>query len=462
MKKNNLKIEIWKYLALFSLFILAFLWIFQVLFLNTYYEWVKTKELKQVARILTNKKNSVNINQIIDNLSYDKSICIDITDENGDSLYSSSIVSRGCFVGNNYNHNYKSDFILSGKKRQTYELMNPRFNNKTLSYAIKLGSYRYAFINTSLDPMDSTTKILANQLIYVSIIVLGLSFVSAYFISKKLSKPIVTINQVAKRLAKGDYNTSFEAEENIEEIHELMTTLDYTRKELQKTENLRRDLMANVSHDLKTPLTMIKAYAEMNKDLHPSKKKMEENMDIIIEEVDRLTLLVNDILELSKMQAKVEELQIESFDLTELIHIIFKKFEILKETENYQFIFEEKEKIMIRADRQKMEQVIYNLVSNAINYTGEDKKVTITLEQEKNQVMVKIIDTGNGINSKDLPYIWDKYYKNSKKHKRDLVGTGLGLSIVKSILQQHHFAYGVKSTKKKGTTFYFIVPLEEL
>lgn len=461
MKKNSLKIEIWKYLALFSLLILAFLWIFQVLFLNTYYEWVKTKEMKQVAYTLKRKKSAANLEQIIDNISYEKSICIEITNKHLDYLLGSSIISRGCLMKNKYNQAYKTDFILSGKKRQTYELTNPRFQNKTLSYAIKLDDDNYAFINTSLDPMDSTANILKNQLIYVTIIVLILSFFSAYFISKHISNPIVKINKTAKRLAEGKYDITFHVEEDIEEINELVNTLNYTKEELSKTESLRRDLMANVSHDLKTPLTMIKAYAEMTRDLNPNKNKKDENMDIIVEEVDRLTKLVNDILVLSKIQAEVETLKKEKFDLTELIQSIIKRYDILVEKEGYKFNFDYDKKAIINADKKKIEQVIYNLINNAINYTGEDKRITISLESTEENVLVKIIDTGKGIAPKDIPYIWDKYYKDSKKHKRETIGTGLGLSIVKNILKLHHFEYGVKSTKKKGTTFYFIVPCKD-
>jgi len=309
--------------------------------------------------------------------------------------------------------------------------------------------------------MDSTANILKNQLIYVTIIVLILSFLSAYFISKHISNPIVKINKTAKCLAEGKYDITFQVEEDIEEINELVSTLNYTKEELSKTEDLRRDLLANVSHDLKTPLTMIKAYAEMTRDLNPKKIKKDENMDIIVEEVDRLTKLVNDILVLSKMQAEVEKLKKEKFDLTELIENIIKRYDIFVEKEGYQFIFDYDKKVVINADKQKIEQVIYNLINNAINYTGEDKTITITLEQINTSILVKVIDTGRGIAPKDIPYIWDKYYKDSKNHKRETVGTGLGLSIVKNILKLHHFEYGVKSTKKKGTTFYFIVPYED-
>jgi len=360
------------------------------------------------------------------------------------------------------NYTYKEDFILSNQQTTIYELENPRFKNETLIYAIRLDNNMYAFINTSIDPMDSTTQILKNQLIYVTIGVLLLSFIIAYFISKHISKPIVKINESAKKMANGKYNINFNIEENIEEINELAQTLNFTKNELAKTDELRRDLMANVSHDLKTPLTMIKAYAEMARDLNQDKKiKREENLNIIIEETDRLTILVNDILTLSKMQSKIEKLQKEEFDLITLINTIIKRYTIFKETENYTFKFIHKDKtLLIKADKKKIEQVIYNLINNAINYTGEDNLVTIKVNTTKN-ILIEISDTGKGIKKEEIKYIWDKYYKDQKKHKRNIVGTGLGLSIVKKILEEHHYKYGVKSTINKGSTFFFEIPKEK-
>ena len=314
----------------------------------------------------------------------------------------------------------------------------------------------YAFVNTSIEPIDSTVTILKNQLIYVTLIVLILSFIVAYYISKHISKPIVKINSAAKSLAKGEYNVVFDSETNIDELKELSSTLDYMRDELCRTDELRRDLMANVSHDLKTPLTMIKAYAEMTRDLHiNNKKKQKEDMNIIIEEADRLAVLVNDILTLSKMQSELDSLELTEFDLTKLIKDILKRYKIYKETLDYNFIYDENEKLMIKADQKKIEQVIYNLINNAINYTGDDNKVIIKTIKKEDTIRVEITDTGKGIKKEDIPYIWDKYYKNEKKHKRNVVGTGLGLSIVKSILELHKYEYGVISKKNIGTTFYF-------
>lgn len=457
MKKNNLNFIIWKYLILFSIFILAFLWMFQVLFLNKYYRWEKKKDIKEVANKIAKSKTITRLKYVINNAAYNKNICVEITDDKT-TLYSSKYISSGCLTGDEQ-ISYKTDFINSNNKATTYEIINPNYKNKTLIYALKLYNSNdnlYAFVNTSIDPIDSTAMILKNQLIYVSLLVLILSFVVAYFISKYISNPIVKINKAAKQLAKKEYNISFNAENNIAEINELATTLNYAKDELQKTDELRRDLMANVSHDLKTPLTMIRAYAEMSRDLNGhNKQSRQKNMNVIIEEVDRLTILVNDILTLSKVQSNIKDLNYTEFDLTKLINNIIGRYDILKEKEDYKFIFKYKSPIIIKADKTKIEQVIYNLINNAINYTGNDKKVTIKIINNKDIVRVEIIDTGKGIDDKDILYIWDKYYKSSKKHKRNLIGTGLGLSIVKHILELHNYNYGVNSIKNKGTTFYF-------
>lgn len=457
MKKNNsLNKEIWKYFLIFSIIILGFLWIFQVLFLDQYYRYVKINDIKSVAKLIRLRQASKNFESIVNKAAYENEVCVEVIDSNYATLYSSSIYGRGCFTNKDISMNYKYNFIASGDSHKTYELINPAYNNDTLVYAVKLNNNRYAFVNTSLDPVDSTVDIIQEQLIIVLVIVLIVSFIIAYFMSNFISSPIVKISNAAKRLAKRDFSVKFEADSDILEINELAETLNYAREELSKTDELRRDLMANVSHDLKTPLTMIKAYAEMSTDLHANNKaKRKEDMNIIVEEVDRLTGLVNDILTLSKMQSNIEGLEVEEFDLVTLINDILSRYKVLKETEDYTFKFEHKlKKVIIKADKKKLEQVIYNLVNNAINYTGDDKKVLIRLSEDDGY-LVEIIDTGKGIKDEDLPYIWEKYYKNKKKHRRNLVGTGLGLSIVKNILELHGYPHGVKSKIGQGTNFYF-------
>ena len=424
LKKNSIKKEVLKFFCIFSLFIIAILWLFQFFFFNSFYRNQKINDIQVVANKIKKEQNNKNLFNKINNLAFDRSVCIEVVDQNYDLLYSSTYFGKGCISSIEKTSHFKFDFITSNKQERTYEIKNQAIKNETIIQALKLENNRFVFINTSLEPVESIIFLIRKQLIVLSIIILILSYTLSYFISNHIAKPIKEINDEAKKL--------------------------------YKTEELRRDLMANVSHDLKTPLTMIKAYAEMAKDLHKNKEeKQNEDLDIIISETDRLTTLVNDILELSKMESIIEELNIEEFDIIELIKHIIENYKVLQETEKYSFKFIHKDKkILIKADKKKLEQVIYNLINNAINYTGEDNLVTIKITNTET-IKIEIIDTGKGIKEEDIPYIWDKYYKNKKKHKRNLIGTGLGLNIVKKILEQHNYKYGVKSKENIGTTFYF-------
>lgn len=457
MKTVSLKHKIWLYLTLFSTAILLFLWFFQVIFINKYYEWTKIRNIKKIANQLLTSKTFSTINETLDKISYLENIVIEITTDKT-TIYTSG-------GGNYFSVNeIKYNFIKSNEQNQTYRFQNNFSNEKSLTQAVKLDTNLYAFITTSLEPLDSTVKILQEQLIIVSIIVLLLSFIIAFFISKYLSSQIVKISKAAEKIAKGKMNTTFESGSDIKELVELTNSLNEMKSELAKTENLQKDLIANISHDLKTPLTMIRAYAELIRDINYNKKeKRNENLNVIIEEVDRLTILVNDILSLSKLQANIDTLTLEEIDLVELINKIIKRFDIFIKKDHYQLVFNH-EKIKhakIKADIVKLEQVIYNLLINAINYTGNDKKVTIFLTIENNYYHLKIQDSGKGISKKEINHIWEKYYTNKKNHKRNTYGTGLGLSIVKNILTLHHFSYGVISEKKKGTTFYIKIPKDK-
>ena len=296
---------------------------------------------------------------------------------------------------------------------------------------------------------------LKNQFKFIALVMLIISSVISYFISRRISTPIVKMSKKAIKLSNKNYDVIFDDNTDILEIDELGSTLNKASDELAKTDELRRELMANVSHDLKTPLTLIRAYAEAARDLDYNKKdKREKDLNVIVEETERLTLLVNDILELSKYESNIMELKYEEINLKKLIDSIINKFEILKD-DGFVFKVNCRKDITINSDYSKLERVIYNLVNNAINYTGDDKLVTINVSELGDVIRVEIIDTGDGIDPEDLEIIWDKYRQVDKQHKRNKYGTGLGLSIVKSILTSLDYNYGVDSSKGEGTTFYF-------
>jgi signal transduction histidine kinase len=454
-QRKSLNIKTLIYLILFSLGIIFFLWVFQVVFLQVSYEKYQIKEMKNIVSEI----EATSLNELDDtllDLAYQNSVCIEYETVYG-NVIKYNTMQTGCGLDKNINNinTIKNNLKNQSSNKSGVKLTNPVSHTKAYLYGLKIDN-GYIFIYSTLEDVDSTSIILKSQLIYIMIIVLLLACFVAYFLSKKITKPIEGITKKASEMGKGNYDVVFR-ENGTLEIDELARTLNKTCKDMARIEELRRDLLANVSHDLKTPLTMIKAYAEMVRDIsYNNPEKREKDLNIIIDEADRLTILVNDLLELSKMQAaNSNQLNIEEYDLVKEIKNILTKYDIIKETENYNFVLEVPDEAIVKAEKNKMNQVIYNLINNAINYTGKDKKVTIKVTENKNTYLVEIIDTGKGIKNDDLPYIWDKYYKNDKNHQRNVVGTGIGLSIVRNILEQHKFKYGVNSKKNKGTTFYF-------
>ncbi len=453
-KKQSFHHKTLVYFVTFSVTVLLLLWLFQVFYLKYAYQNYQVQNLKQLA-VLIQKTSDENLNATLEKVAYKNELCIEYYDGKNDIQYNTLRV--GCALGKNNPTilNIEKQFIDANESMTSYNLLNDEYETRAYLYGIKLNT-GYVFLYNTLEDLSVSNRIIRNQLIYLTIIAIIFACFIAYFLSQKLTGPILDITRRAKKLGSGESITF--PKYDILEVDELARVLEESGRDIEKNDELRRDLMANVSHDLKTPLTMIKAYAEMVRDMsYQNDEKRNMHCNIIMDEVDRLNLLVNDILALSKFEANADEIKWESFDLVKEIETIVNRYQIIKETEDYHIVLKAPAKAMVKADKQKLNQVIYNLINNAINYTGKDKTVTIHVQKEKEGFLVEIIDTGKGIKEEEIPFIWNKYYKNEKNHQRNVVSTGLGLSIVKKILENHGFKYGVKSMKDKGTTFYFYI-----
>ena len=188
-------------------------------------------------------------------------------------------------------------------------------------------------------------------------------------------------------------------------------------------------------------------------------EKRDKHLQVIIDESDRLTGLVNDILSTSKITSGLEQPNKKVFNLTEMLYSVINKFDYLQETLGYSIMVDVEPNLYTIADEGQIYQVIYNLVSNAINYTGADKTIYISLkfEPEEGRIKFAVRDTGKGISDEEIAHIWDRYYRSKDSHTRPVKGTGLGLNIVKVILQKHSFNFGV-NTSPDGSTFYVDFP----
>ncbi len=338
-------------------------------------------------------------------------------------------------------------------------------NDDGYAYGTKIlleGQECYLYLYDSMEIMEEVQHQVGLQTVFVGVFVLILSFAVSLAISGWIVKPISEMTEKAKRFAEGDFNIDFSGSDYGSEMVELAHALNFARDEISKADRMQKDLIANVSHDFKTPLTMIKAYSSMIIEIsgnNPEKRK--KHAQVIIDEADRLTSLVEDVLDLSKISAGINAIELDTFDLSAYLSEILERFSYLKDTDGYAFEREIAGGVTVRADKKKIGQAIYNLIGNAVNYTGDDKKVSVRLKKLDGVAEFTVTDTGAGISEEERANIWERYYRSSETHKRPVKGTGLGLSIVKTVLEKHGFLFGARSGDfGVGTTFYILFPLE--
>lgn len=460
----------WTSFMLFATIILVLLWLFQYVLLEAYYETMKCRDLDRAADKIKDSLNSDDYKSVVRDLALKNSLTIVVTD------WSCNVV---CYENTLGSYSIFENDILSNFNRYLYSLRNRLNDSGKNSISIKpnvsgnddiqriihvtsekndSGKLYYIFIESSVEPIDATARIIKEQLTFITIILFELALIITVFLSNRITRPLTKLTESAEKFAKGDYDVRFDGN-GYAEVKQLSDVLNTAGEEISKVASLRHDLIANVSHDLRTPLTIIKSYAEMIRDLSgDNPEKREEHLGVIIDEADRLSGLVNNILELSKLENSERTLVPEKFSLHEKMEQVLSRYTLLNENDGYNITFEKQEDVTCYCDIASIEQVLYNLINNAVNYSGEDKTVIIKQINKGDCVRIEIIDHGEGIDEKLLPQIFDRYYR-APKAKRDVIGTGLGLSIVKTILHQHGFPFGVSSVVGKGSVFWFEMAL---
>lgn len=468
----TLRSTIWLYFSVFTAVILILIWVFQVVTFDKFYEYSKRRKIMRTAlkiSILFDADNPKASQNQVEKLAYNNGVAIAITDWNGNIVISADYLGGQSMILGEDNYllfDYRNR-LFKNSNSQIYEVFqNKEFGTTELLYGCVLSrrtataSGYLIFIDASLAPTGSTVEIIKEQFVFITLITFFIALFITMLLSARLSGPFTHITASAHRLASGEYSTRFESGSYLE-IDQLADTLNYAATEISKVENLRNELIANVSHDLRTPLTMIKAYAEMIRDLSGGNpEKRVEHLEVIISETDRLSELVSSLMELSKLQSGNMVLQREWFSCAQFLKNILSKYNLLSEQKGFEFILETDEDVAIYADISKLEQVMYNFINNAVNYSGASKKIIVRQRNLPSAVRIEIRDFGVGIEKEKLPLIFDRYYRDERT-KRDVVGTGLGLSIVKSILELHNFRFGVSSEVGKGSTFWFEIRREQ-
>ena len=351
----------------------ALLWLFQIVLLEPFYRTVKTAEVKAAAEVVQRHLDSEDLDEQVEQLCLNTGISIVVTDEMGQMISGWKASRKECYLDNLSQSRLRladlfDDVNLNGGRR--LEVVRSPFvnqdgtRNQVVLYVTicrtPAGLNRMVVLESEITPVDSIRETLLVQVTTLTAVTAALGVALALFIARRISRPLTAMNEGAKVLGRGDYAIRFE-ERGAREVRELAGTLNYAAQELSKVEGLRRDLLANVSHDLRTPLTMIKGYGEVMRDL-PG-ENTPENVQVIIDEAERLTSLVNDLLDLSKLEAGVLPLEKTRFNLTESIRSMLHRYDKLAD---YHFPFLYREEVWVDADELKISQVVYNLVNNAI------------------------------------------------------------------------------------------------
>ncbi|HDR7313879.1 TPA: HAMP domain-containing protein, partial [Bacillus cytotoxicus] len=330
----------------------------------------------------------------------------------------------------------------------------------------------FVFAMTSLQPVNEAMLVLKDYYVYALIIVFFVIILLSFYYSKIIVKPLIKMNRVTKKMANFDFTEKLpiSADDEIGSLSSSINTLSVNLKDRidrlniantklqqdiereRQLERTRKEFISGVSHELKTPLSVIRSFAEGIKD--GVSKDTTYYTDVILEETENMNRLIVEMLELAKLESGTYKLEMTTFSIGDLIQQVYTKLLFSMEEKHLQVEMDIDCSIYVKANRNRIEQVVVNLLSNAIRYTPDTKHICIRVIDGEEKVKVEIENNGNPIPDESLQKIWDRFYRLDASRSRHTGGTGLGLSIVKNILELHHANYGVYNIDN-GVVFYF-------
>ena len=355
------------------------------------------------------------------------------------------------------------------EKAENYVIQRKTDNRLDSEYLVLYGTLQNGnliLMRTALESIRESAKISNQFLVYVGLLGIILGAIAAVLISRGISTPILELTDISKRMTELDFEAKFsprrkhqnEIDELGEHFNRLSNTLETTISELKSANNelkqdiqkkteideMRKDFLSNVSHELKTPLALIQGYAEGLKEcINDDAESRDFYCEVIMDEADKMNQMVKKLLTLNQLEFGNEIVKMERFDVTELINGVVNSSGILLCQNDIQVEFDGTEPLYVWADEFKLEEVITNYLSNAIHHADFEKKISIWYTQKEDCVRISVFNTGKPIPEEDLDNIWIKFYKVDKARTREYGGSGIGLSIVKAIMESFHRECGV-------------------
>ncbi len=365
--------------------------------------------------------------------------------------------STGAF-GGEFGYNVDTALVIQMRQKlfeegTLYQVVRAGSSQQMLVGRLSADGRYGVIVSTSLAQISTAAEVMRSILAPLALVLLVLDLIFAMLFSRWFTRPIERLSAGARQIASGNYDVQI-ALKHRDEIGQLADDFNHMAAEVKRSAQLEKDILANVSHDLRTPLTLIKGYAETVRDITGGDEpKRTEQCNIIVDETDRLSALVNSVMELSKVQNGAEKPNPIDFDMSGLCFEVAGRYDALCDQNHWTLRLEADCQAPVRADPAMMERVLHNLLGNAFHHIGADGVVVLRVTPQDGGCRVEVTDHGAGIPPEDLPYIFDRYYRARRDAGR--TGTGLGLSITKAILQQHGFAFGVDSAVGQGSTFWF-------
>lgn len=355
---------------------------------------------------------------------------------------------------------------------------DPRLGEDYLILWGTLDNGNIIMLRSAIEGIRESTNLTNRFLIVVGVVAACCSMIASYFLTRRITRPIIQLTELSKRMTNLDFDAKYQVKKRRNEVdvlgehmNELSETLEQTIVELKqanhelqadiamKEEAHRRqqEFIANVSHELKTPIALIQGYAEgLNEGVSDDEESRQFYCDVIIDEAKRMNRMVMSLISLNQIESGGSDMEYEHFDLVDLIRGMIASVQILLTQNNITLTFSQDEPVLVYADEYSIEQVVSNYLSNAIHYAKNEKQITITIEQKERSVRVNVFNTGDPIPEESMTHIWDKFYKVDKARMRAYGGTGIGLSIVRAVMESMHQEYGAVNCED-GVMFWFEV-----
>ncbi len=352
---------------------------------------------------------------------------------------------------------YPSAIMSLGYQQSFQEAQDLKLGPTSASFSLsKTGA---VFLHISPEGLRMTSRRFQQIVMIVLILVAIAATAMTSMLGYNILEPVRKLREAADAITKGDYTQEVEVRSN-DEIGQLTDSFNKMAKELREVDTLQSDFIANISHDFRSPLTSIKGYVEAMLDGTIPPEMHEKYLQIVLDEANRLTKMTNNVLDLTKMENGQIELNRTNFDINEMIINLALSFEQRVEEKHIQMDFQFlQEKLYVNADLDLMQRVIYNLLDNALKFTGEGDTISVETSIVGKKAYIVVSDTGSGIDEESLPHIFDRFNKGDKSRGMNKMGTGLGLAIVKQIMLTHHEDIKVYSKVGEGSKFAFTLPL---